>query len=148
MSNNEGKQNESKLWYLDNGTSNQMSGKKLKFHVLDEGIAGVVRFGDDSTVKIKGKRSIIFRCINGGERTLDEVYYIPSFHSNITNLGQLSEDGNKVMLMEEYMWVYDKEEKLLMKIERNFKAMARPARTSKLQGYVNDVQGENGQKLA
>lgn len=51
---NESKQLYSNLWYLDNVASNRMSGKKSKFHVLDEQITGRVKFGDGSTVEIKG----------------------------------------------------------------------------------------------
>lgn len=74
----ESKQLESNLWYLDNGASNHMTGQKSKFNTPDEGIMGQVKFGDGSTVEIKGKGSINFKCKNGEERVLNEVYYIPS----------------------------------------------------------------------
>ncbi|XP_074336142.1 uncharacterized protein LOC141673305 [Apium graveolens] len=56
---------ESNLWYLDNGASNNMSGQCSKFCNLDKNMTGKVRFGDCSTVDIKGKGSIIFVCKNG-----------------------------------------------------------------------------------
>lgn len=37
-----------------------MTGDRTKFHELDEKIAGLVKFGDGSTVKIHGKGSILF----------------------------------------------------------------------------------------
>ena len=37
-------------WYLDNGASNHMMGTYSMFHVLDEKIHGMVKFGDGSTV--------------------------------------------------------------------------------------------------
>ena len=40
------------VWYLDNGASNDMTGKRDFFAELDENITGTVRFGDDSMVKI------------------------------------------------------------------------------------------------
>lgn len=39
--------------------------------------------------------------------------------NNIISLGQLSEDGNKVVLNGEYLWVYDDRGKLLMKVQRS-----------------------------
>lgn len=115
----ESKQVESNMWYLDNGASNHMTGQKCKFVELDEGITGQVKFGDGSIVHIKGKGSIMLRCKNGEERILREVYYIPSLCNNIISLGQLSEEGNKVILSGEHLWVYDKERVLLMKVKRS-----------------------------
>lgn len=99
----------SNIWYLDNGASNHMTGDKEKFKDLDEKIIGSVRFGDGSTVRIEGKGSIIFKCKNGEERMLREVFYIPSLCSNIISLGQLSEEGNKVVLKGTYLWVFEEQ---------------------------------------
>ncbi|XP_062191293.1 uncharacterized protein LOC133895119 [Phragmites australis] len=40
----------SKVWYLNNGASNYMTGEKEKFRELDEGVTSNVKFGDGSTV--------------------------------------------------------------------------------------------------
>lgn len=95
-----------------------MSGQRAKFKHLDEGVTGRVRFGDGSTVEIKRKGSVSFICRNGEERTLDEVYFIPMLCNNIISLGQLTEDGNKVILSGEYLWVYDNIGRLLIKVNR------------------------------
>lgn len=115
----EDKVSETNLWYLDNGASNHMTGYKTKFSDLDYGITGQVRFGDGSTVKIEGKGTVMLMCKNGEERTLHEVYYIPSLRNNIINLGQLSEEGNRVVLKGDFLWDYDKQERLLMKVKRS-----------------------------
>lgn len=109
----------SNLWYLDNGASNHMSGQRSKFCDLDENVIGKVRFGDGSTVDIKGKGSIIFVCKNGEERLLNEVYYIPMLQNNIISLGQLSEVGYKVVLNDNFLWVHDSKGELLMKVKRS-----------------------------
>lgn len=113
----EEKQGESNLWYMNNSASNHMTEQKSKFAELDEGLTGQVKFGDGSTVKIEGKGSIVFRCKNGEEWRLNEVYYIPSLCSNIISLGQLSEMGNRVILKGEFLWVFDNQERLLMKVK-------------------------------
>ena len=106
----------SNVWYLDNGASNHMSGERSKFKELDEKVTGQVRFGDGSTVDIKGKGSILFKCKNGEGKLFNEVYYIPSLCNNIPSLGQLSEVGNWVIMHGEYLWVYDKVENWSMEI--------------------------------
>ena len=113
------KKAKSNLWYLDNGASNHMTGLRSKFYELDEGVTGHVRFGDGSVVHIKGKGSVAFECKNGEKQILREVYYIPSLCSNIISLGQLSEEGNRVVLNGEYLWVYDVKGRLLMKVQRS-----------------------------
>ena len=119
MSNDEVTKYDSNLWHLDNGANNHMTGQKLRFKVLDEGISRHVKFGDGSTVEIKGRGSIILKCMDGQECVLNEVYFIPNIHSYSISIGQMSEDGNIVMIRGEHMWVYDKEEKLLMKVKRS-----------------------------
>lgn len=110
---------ETNLWYLDNGASNHMTGQRSKFKELDEKITGRVKFGDGSTIEIKGKGSMMFKCKYGEEVVFHEVYYIPTLCNNIISLGQLSEKGNKVVLNGAFLWVYDTQVRLLMKVKRS-----------------------------
>lgn len=82
-------------------------------------MTGKVKFGDGSTVDIEGKGSITFKCKNGEERQLHEVYFIPTLHNNIISLGQLSESGNKVILEGEHLWIYEDTRRLLMKVKKS-----------------------------
>lgn len=112
-------ENETDVWYLDNGASNHMTGQRSKFKELNEGVTGRVKFGDGSTVNIEGKGSVAFICKNGEEKILQEVYFIPTLRNNIISLGQLSEKGNKVVLNREFLWVYENDGRLLMKVTRS-----------------------------
>lgn len=78
---------ESKVWYLDNGASNHMIGFRGKFKSLDEGVTGQVRFGDGSTVVIKSKGIVGFKCKNREQLEFHEVYYIPEMCNNIISIG-------------------------------------------------------------
>lgn len=98
---------ESNLWYLDNGASNHMTGQHSKFDQLDTKVTGQVRFGDGSLVKIEGKGSITLLCKNGERRTLRDVYYIPSLRNNIISLGQMTEEGYKVVIKSDSLWIHD-----------------------------------------
>lgn len=110
---------ESNIWYLDNGSSNHKTGLRSKFRELDENVSGLVKFGDGSTVRIKGKGTVIFCYKNGEEWETHEVYYIPTLRNNIISLGQLSETGRKVILKDEFLWVHGESERLLMKVKRS-----------------------------
>ncbi|KAL8134089.1 hypothetical protein AgCh_009237 [Apium graveolens] len=82
-------------------------------------MCGVVKFGDGSKVKIEGRGSITFKYKNGDERTIHEVYYIPSLCNNILSLGQMFEEGNKIVIKGEHLWVYDTNVDLLIKVKRS-----------------------------
>ncbi|KAD7477730.1 hypothetical protein E3N88_00866 [Mikania micrantha] len=107
------------LWYLDNGASNHMTGNKEHFRELDKKVSRRVRFGDGSFVEIEGKGSILLECKNKEQRVISHVYYIPNLKNNILSLGQLTENGCKVLLERDSLYLYDNNETLLMKVTRS-----------------------------
>lgn len=133
---------ESNLWYLDNGASNHMTGIRSKFKTLNENITGQVKFGDGSMVSIKWKGSVGIMCKDGKERLLREVYYIPSLCNNIISLGQLSEQGNLVVLKGDFLWVRDKNGILVMKVKRSmnrlYKIILEPSVSSCMLSKIED----------
>lgn len=110
---------EESTWYLDNGASNHMTGHQEKFEKLDRTVKGEVKFGDGSLVQIEGKGSIKIVCKNGETRVLQGVYYIPTLRSNIISLGQLSEEGNRVVMNGDNLWIYDSCGRLLIQVKRS-----------------------------
>ena len=107
------------LWYLDNGASNHMSGDRQKFRDLNLAVNGKVRFGDDSTIDICGKGTIVFQGKGGDQWVLSDVYYIPKLKSNLISLGQLTESGYRILLDENLLETIDKHsDRLVMKVPR------------------------------
>jgi hypothetical protein len=47
------------------------------------------------------------------------VYYVPKLERNIISLGQLTERGCKIVLEENYLWGYDRQRQLIIKVERS-----------------------------
>ncbi|KAB5531914.1 hypothetical protein DKX38_018584 [Salix brachista] len=108
-----------KAWYLDTGASNHMTGCMEKFAEIDTTITGSVKFGDGSTVKIQGRGSVLFEDFTGEHRILTNVYYIPMLKSNIISLGQLDENGCKVVIEGGVMTILDRLQRLLAKVKRS-----------------------------
>ena len=80
-------------WYLDTGATHHMIGRREFFSDLDSDMKGSIKFGDASTVEIKGVGSIIFKAKTGEDRLLTGMYYIPSLRNSIISIGQLDENG-------------------------------------------------------
>ncbi|GJW48913.1 zinc finger, CCHC-type containing protein [Tanacetum coccineum] len=107
------------MWYLNNGASNHMTGERNLFAELNESVTGRVWFGDGSTVKIKGKGTLLFQCKNSDQLMVSDVYFIPALTNNILSLGQLTEVGYDVWLHNEYLKVYNKQGTLVLKVQRS-----------------------------
>ncbi|CAH8263378.1 unnamed protein product [Arabidopsis lyrata] len=105
---------------------------------LDESITGKVRFGDDSQIDIKGKGSIVFIAKNGERRALHDVYYIPDLRSNILSLGQATESGCDVRMREDYLTLYDRDGKLLVKAKRSKNRLYKVIMRIPIQPYDED----------
>ena len=108
-----------KIWYLDNGASNHMTGNKNYFKSIDETITGKVRFCDDSRINIEGKGSILFITQTGENKLLSNVYYIPNLRSNIISLGRAMKSGYDVRMREDYLTLHDRDENLIVKANRS-----------------------------
>ncbi|XP_013617142.1 PREDICTED: uncharacterized protein LOC106323590 [Brassica oleracea var. oleracea] len=104
-----------RIWYLDNGASNHMTGNRSYFRSIDETITGKVCFGDDSRIDIKGKGSVLFVSQDGRRKILADVYFIPELKSNIISLGQATESGCDVRMRKDYLTLHDKTGNLIVK---------------------------------
>lgn len=107
------------LWYLDIGASNHMTGDPQKFRDLNRAVTGKVRFGDDSTVEILGRGTIVFQGKSGDQWVLSDVYYILKLKSNVVSLGQLTELGHRIVLGDDVLEVLEKYPvRLIMRVPR------------------------------
>ena len=85
-------------WCLDIGATHHMTGRQDFFIELDSSVRGSTKFGDASGMEIKGVSSVIFTAVSGEQRLLTEVYYIPALRNSIISLGQLNENGSRVLV--------------------------------------------------
>jgi hypothetical protein len=101
-----------------------MTGDRHKFKEMDHAITGKVRFGDDSTVEIQGRGTILFQGKFGDQWVLSDVYYIPKLRSNLISLGQLTEIGLRVELDDDMLEVSEKNpSRLIMQVQRSLNRM-------------------------
>ena len=79
---------------------------------------GSVHFGDGSLATICGKGCVMFRCANGNQRMLADVYFIPKLRANIISLRQLDENGRKSVIEGGHLYVFDQQRELLVRVRR------------------------------
>ena len=106
-------------WCLDTGATHHMTGRREFFTELDSSVRGSVKFGDASGVEIKGVGSVIFTTVSGEHRLLTGVYYIPALRNSIISLGQLDENGSRVVVEDGVMRIWDRRRRLLAKVTRS-----------------------------
>ncbi|WVZ61704.1 hypothetical protein U9M48_011534 [Paspalum notatum var. saurae] len=109
---------EPRCWIFDTGASNHMTGSRAAFSDLDTSIAGTMRFGDGSVVRIEGCGTVLFDCKNGEHRAFPNTYFIPRLTANIISCGQLDEDEFEILIRHGFMRVRDEQRRLLAKIRR------------------------------
>lgn len=79
------------LWVVDSGCSNHMTGDKKKFINLDDWNGGSLRFGDNSSIKIKGKGTLnIYDKLKA-----HDVYYVEGQKHNLLRVSQMCDRGYK-----------------------------------------------------
>jgi hypothetical protein len=113
------KEKDSTKWILDSGATNQMTGVREAFSELNTKVQGTVRFGDGSVTDIEGRGTVLFKCKAGGHKAPTGVYYIPRLTANIISLGQMDEDGYKILLQDGTLKIWDAHGCLLAKVERS-----------------------------
>ncbi|WVZ89814.1 LOW QUALITY PROTEIN: hypothetical protein U9M48_036172, partial [Paspalum notatum var. saurae] len=98
-------------WCLDTGATHHMTGRREFFTELDSTVRGSVKFGDASGVEIKGVGSVLFTA-SGEHRLLTGVYYIPALRNSIISLGQLDENGSRVVIESGVLRIWDHHRRL------------------------------------
>jgi hypothetical protein len=105
-------------WCLDTDATQHMTGRREFFTELDSSVRGSVKFGDISSVEIKGVGSVIFTAEFGEHRLLTGVYYIPTLRNSIISLGQLDENSSRVEIKDGVMRIWDRHRRLITKVTR------------------------------
>ncbi|KAM0017627.1 putative RNA-directed DNA polymerase [Helianthus debilis subsp. tardiflorus] len=90
----------SRLWFLDSGCSNHMTGAKESFTYLDEAFNVEVNLGDNKKLLVEGKGTVRISVANGSFRLLEDVYYIPRLKYNLLSVGQLMKRGYALLFDE------------------------------------------------
>lgn len=79
-----------RVWFLDSGCSNHMSGDRNLFSKLNEDFRHSVKLGNNKKMEVVGKGNTKLM-LNGANYVISDVYYVPELKNNLLSLGQLQE---------------------------------------------------------
>jgi len=74
-------------------------------------------FGDASKVAVKDQGTIWYLQKNNRVGEIRDVYYVPDLKSNILSMGQLMEKGYSVMIKDRVLYLKDKSDRLIARVE-------------------------------
>ncbi|KAK2370871.1 putative mitochondrial protein [Trifolium repens] len=106
---------QSKLWYLDTGCSNQMTGHRDWLLEFDGKFKSTVKFADNSIVPVEGKGKVMVHRQNGNHTFVTDVMYVPTMKHNLLSLGQLVEKGFELSTKDQFIEVHDPNNRLVLK---------------------------------
>jgi hypothetical protein len=104
-------------WILDSGATNHMMGERSAFTEIDHKVHGTVHFSVGVVTNIEGRGTILLKWKTGEHKTLEGVYLIPQLTANIVSLGQLEEDGHKIVLHAGYLRIWNQCGHMVVKVQ-------------------------------
>ncbi|XP_047158916.1 uncharacterized protein LOC124829450 [Vigna umbellata] len=113
---------EERLWYLDTGCSNHMTGNQNWLLDLDTSVKGTIRFANNNTIRAEGAGKVFITRKDGRSVYMHNVLYVPTMKSNLLSLGQLLEKGYTMKMQQGHIEVFDEKQRMILKapIARNW----------------------------
>ncbi|KAG6382598.1 hypothetical protein SASPL_157729 [Salvia splendens] len=111
-----------RMWFVDSGCSNQMTGSRSLFKDLDEKQKGEVRLGDDKQVSIEGRGTLAIKTVQGDVKLIHDVQYVPTLAHSLISVGQLMASGYSIVFNNKTCAITDKKSghtKVFIKMTQN-----------------------------
>ena len=106
---NVGEEGSPKVWYLNSGCSNHMSGNETLFSFIDKSFKFEIKMGNNGTLPVVGKGSIMVRTKKDEKKEIQNVYFAPSMKHNLMSIGQLIQNGYKVLMENDKCVIQEKD---------------------------------------
>ncbi|CAL9028169.1 unnamed protein product, partial [Prunus brigantina] len=94
-----------------------MCGHKDLFSDLNESVQSVITFGDQTKIPAKGKGRITIKLNDGSSNSISDVYYVPGLRHNLLSLGQLSEKGYDIQIVNGVCTIHAANHGLIAKVK-------------------------------
>ena len=88
-----GEEGSLEVWYLDSGCNNHTSSKETIFSFIDKSFKSKIRMGNNGTLPVVGKGSIMVYTKQGEKKEIQNVYFALGIKHNLMRIGQLIQNG-------------------------------------------------------
>lgn len=105
--------NREEVWFLDSGCSNHMCGDAMMFSELDENFRQQVKLGNNTRMTVKGRGNVRLH-VNGFNRIIAGVFYVPDLRNNLLSIGQLQEKGLAILIQAGLCKIYHPDKGLII----------------------------------
>ena len=75
-----------------------MRGNETLFPFTDKSFKSEIKMGNNRTLPVVGKWSIMIRTKQGEKKEVQNAYFAPSMKHNLMSIGQLIQNGHKVLM--------------------------------------------------
>jgi len=89
----------------------------MMFSDLDETLCNTVKFGDNSTVFVLGKRTVTLQTKENSSHTISNVLFVPDLKTNLLSMGQLQEKGYEISFKDGVCQIQDAKIGLIAQIK-------------------------------
>lgn len=97
----------SKIWFLDTGCSNHMTGRKVWLEDFDESKKSKNKFANNNSLQLEGTDNIVIQISNWAKAMINNVLYVPGMKCNLLSVEQLVEKGFSVVMKDEVLELFD-----------------------------------------
>ncbi|KAK8921022.1 hypothetical protein KSP39_PZI020059 [Platanthera zijinensis] len=94
------------VWFIDSGCSNHMVNNLAYFISFDESFKSEVTLGDGKKEIIEGKGTASVITMEGVQKFINEVQYVPTLAHNLLSVGQLLRKGYKIVFDHKKCHIY------------------------------------------
>ena len=115
--------NTSESWLIDSGCTNHLTYDQGLFKELDKTTISKVRIGNGEYILARGKETVAIESLSGLKLILD-VLFVPNIDQNLLSVGQLLENGFKVLFEDKFYMIKDGNGKDVFKIKMRGKNFA------------------------
>lgn len=106
---------DSKIWFLNKGCSNHVTGRKVWLANFNESKKSKVKFADNSSLQEEGTGNIVIQKRNEGKAMIRDILYVLGMKYNLLSVGQLVENSFSVVMKDGALEMFEAHNSLFLK---------------------------------